>query len=257
MKQGDFTKLAKYYINRPGYCLEVLKAISKYIRESNDTEFVVADVGAGTGKLTENLWQLGFSGYAVEPNDAMRQEGIQLFETLGRFKWIKGSAEATGLEDSSVDWVLMGSSFHWADTKAALAEFYRIIKPGGFFTAIWNPRDIEKSALEQKIEQYIRSIVPELNRVSSGSKKYTGDLEDKLLSTGHFDNVIFMESPHIEKRSKENYIGAWRSVNDIQAQAGQERFEQIIKMIEEEVKDSPFVEVPYRTRAWTVRSKKT
>lgn len=43
---------------------------------------MVADVGAGTGKLTENLIELGLHGYAVEPNDAMRGEGISYIETV-------------------------------------------------------------------------------------------------------------------------------------------------------------------------------
>lgn len=34
----------------------------------------VADIGAGTGKLTENLVSIGLGGFAVEPNDAMRAE---------------------------------------------------------------------------------------------------------------------------------------------------------------------------------------
>ena len=34
----------------------------------------VADIGAGTGKLTENLVSSGLGGFAVEPNDAMRAE---------------------------------------------------------------------------------------------------------------------------------------------------------------------------------------
>lgn len=97
-------------------------------------ELVIADVGAGTGKLTENLvnLQCPVHGFAVEPNDAMREEGVKLFGNSTKIIWKEGSAESTGLEDSSVDWVLMGSSFHWTDAPKAMKEFYRILKPGGF-----------------------------------------------------------------------------------------------------------------------------
>ena len=254
MKLGDFTTLAKAYVNRPGYSLRVLRALSAYVGAYTEN-FRVADVGAGTGKLSENLTELGLRGYAVEPNDAMRQEAINIGATLKNFTWSKGSAEQTGLADNCVNWVFMASSFHWTDKKAALHEFHRILAPGGFFTALWNPRDIEKNELHMEIESIIKSYIPDLKRVSSGSASNMSGMEEALVSTGEFENLIFTEAPHIEVMSVERYIGAWRSVNDIQAQAGPEKFEKIIKDIENLLKNQDTVVVPYKTRAWTVQAK--
>ena len=255
MKQGDFTKLAKSYVNRPGYSSTVLTVLTEYIDGYRDN-FRVADLGAGTGKLTESLLTMGLKGFAVEPNDAMRAEGIITFGQNDNIVWCKGSAEETGLEESSVDWVLMASSFHWTETEKALVEFYRILKPGGFFTALWNPRDLERSEFYLELERKIHDIVPEIKRVSSGGKKYTQGLEQELVSTGHFEDVFFLEAPHEVVMSKDRYMGAWRSVNDIQAQAGKERFDQILRLIEQEIRNLDNVIVPYNTRAWTVRSRK-
>lgn len=63
----------------------------------------------------------------------------------------------------------MGSSFHWTDAPRAVEEFRRILKPGGFFTAVWNPRDIKRSQVHTEIEEMIYKEVPDLKRVSSGS----------------------------------------------------------------------------------------
>lgn len=253
MKQGDFTKLAKDYINRPGYSLDVLRMIGRNAGMDR-RDFRVADVGAGTGKLTEDLSQLGLTGCAVEPNDAMRAEGIKAFAKNSAFVWSKGSAEHTGLESNSFDWVLMGSSFHWTNTEEALEEFHRILKPGGYFTAIWNPRNIEGNELHERIEAMIAEEVPELKRVSSGSKNNIGDIESKLLSTKYFKNLIFVEAGYDIAMSRERYIGAWRSVNDIQAQAGPERFEKIISNIMAITESCDEIVVPYKSRAWTVQS---
>lgn len=251
MKHGDFTKLAKKYVNRPGYSEEVLRLISSYIGLDSDDD--IADVGAGTGKLTENLYNIGNQGFAIEPNDAMRLEGIKLFEDKKEFKWLKGSAEETGLEKESIKWVLMGSSFHWTDTDKALKEFQRILKCNGAFTAIWNPRDIYISELHTTIEEKIYEICPDLKRVSSGAKENINNIEEILLSNKSFGDLLFIEQSYNITMSKERFIGAWESVNDIRVQAGEEKFKEIMTMIKEQVKDLEEIKVPYKTRAWTVR----
>lgn len=252
VKHGDFTELASSYHNRPGYSEVVLTVLGKYVGALGDKDFKVADVGAGTGKLTENLVDLGFNVVAVEPNDAMRAEGIKATSERG-VKWFKGTGEETGLPSSSANWLLMGSSFHWTDPAKSLPEFSRVLKEGGFFTAIWNPRDLGRSELHTRIEEKVKSLAPNVNRVSSGAAAFTSDLFSKLVSTGHFADVVFVEAEHEVAMSKERYLGAWRSVNDIQAQAGEKAFQEIMKTIEAEITGMDEIVVPYKTRSWTAK----
>lgn len=254
MKHGDFTELAKYYGSRPGYSEVVLTCLRNYIFNEIQGEKTVADVGAGTGKLTENLSHLGLHGYAVEPNDAMRAEGKRAFEGNDAFQWSAGSAEATGLADNSVGWVLMGSSFHWTDSDKATKEFYRILVPGGFFTAIWNPRNIESSPLHMRIEEAVYSEVPNMKRVSSGKSITLEEMKEKLLSNGCFCNLVYTEAPHTERMTKERYMTIWNSVNDIRVQAGEEGFQRILEKIYKIIEEMDEIEVPYLSRAWTVQS---
>ena len=200
--------------------------------------------------MTEGLIQLGLKGFAVEPNQAMREEGAEIVGN-DHFVWQEGSGEKTGLSDQSVNWVLMASSFHWTDQEKALQEFARILRPGGFFTAIWNPRDVEKNELHQTIERKIESLIPDLKRVSSGAK--VGNIEDVLTRQKLFGNLIYMEGMHEVQMDQERYLGAWRSVNDIQAQAGPDRFAEILDFVKEITDSLPSITVPYKTRAWTVQ----
>lgn len=251
MEHGDFTDLAKYYVDRPGYSSVLLNYIKANIKDILKRELVVADIGAGTGKLTENLEEIGLSGFAVEPNDAMREEGSKLFSGKKTFIWSTGTAEETGLPDNSVDWVLMGSSFHWADAPKAREEFRRILKPGGFFTAIWNPRDIQRSMLHTQIEEMIMEEIPGMKRVSSGGTVTTEIMLEKLGDVFH--DLILLEKMHEEVMTKERYINIWHSVNDIQVQAGEEGFRKILDNINTILKDYNEITVPYKSRAWTAQ----
>lgn len=58
MQLGDFTKLAKDYVNRVGYSETVLRVLKGYIESVNGPIRNIADVGAGTGKLTLDLEKL-------------------------------------------------------------------------------------------------------------------------------------------------------------------------------------------------------
>ena len=54
----------------------------------------------------------------------------------------------------------------------------------------------------------------------------------------------------------ERYMNVWKSVNDIQVQAGEEGFQRILNRIQKRLAGMEEIMVPYRSRAWTVRSKK-
>jgi SAM-dependent methyltransferase len=51
--------------------------------------------------------------------------------------------------------VRMASSLHWANFDKACDEFHRILRPGGVFVALWNPRFIEANPLLVEIEAQI------------------------------------------------------------------------------------------------------
>lgn len=255
MKQGDFSLLAEDYKNRPGYSEPVLRQIHSEVARRFSVGFKVVDVGAGTGKLTQHLISLGLSGWAVEPNDSMRGVGQRDHGAYKQIEWKAGPAEEIPLEAGCAGWLLMASAFHWTDAPRALKEFARILKPQGVLTLLWNPRDLEKNPLQLEIDEMIGSKVPGLQRKSSGAKPYTIGLEETILGSGLFKDVIFMEASHVERMTPARYLGAWRSVNDIQAQAGPVIFEDIMSTIEKMISGMNEVVVPYKTRAWVASRK--
>jgi len=107
-------------------------------------EWLVADIGAGTGMLSEVFLENGNRIVAIEPNLDMREQMRAAFEQRGqvlpqleiRLDIIDATAEATTLADASIDMVAAGRAFHWFDKERALAEFRRILKPEGWVALV-------------------------------------------------------------------------------------------------------------------------
>jgi len=253
MKHGDFTGLAGDYAKfRPGYAPQVATAILSYV--GRDVASIdAADIGAGTGIWTRVLADRGLhSVVAVEPNDDMRERGIETSRGA-EIVWHKGSAEATGLQDGSADLVCMASSFHWTDFDQACGEFHRILRPGGVFGALWNPRLIEANPLLVDIEAQITQLKPDVRRVSSGRSGITERLTDLLSASRQFAEVLYLEGRHSLRQTPEEYIGAWRSVNDLQVQLGPELFRKFLEFAKQRVGGLTAIETTYVTRAWAAR----
>lgn len=256
IKAGDFTGLAEEYsLNRPNYSATVLNSIigllNKPLRECD-----AADIGAGTGIWSRMLYNSGIKSLiAIEPNLDMLRVGIR--DSKGTsIVWKNGSAEETGLADQSKDWLTMASSFHWANFNKAIKEFHNKLRTGGIFTAIWNPRLIEESPILIQIENKLHDLKPNMQRVSSGRSGITETLTQQLLNSGKFEDVIYIEGRHKIEMSKERYIGAWRSVNDLQNQLGKERFDQFLSFIDYKLKNVETIDATYLTRSWSARKTK-
>lgn len=99
---------------------------------------VVADLAAGTGKLTRLLLPTGASVVGIEPVEGMRRV---LHQMLPGVPIAGGTAEAMPIKSSSLDAVGVAQAFHWFDADKAFAELARVLRPGGRVGFAWNARD--------------------------------------------------------------------------------------------------------------------
>ena len=255
LKAGDFTGLAKDYSqHRSDYCPSVLNALLGLLQKPTvEVDFV--DVGAGTGIWTRMVHGKDVnSATAVEPNDDMRANGLTDSAGTG-IRWLAGSAEQTGLPDACCDWLSMASSFHWADFNRATQEFHRLLRAGGRFTALWNPRLIEVNPLLVEIEAHLDTLRPNIKRVSSGRSGIAETLTEELGNSPYFDDVVYLEGRHVIAMTPERYLGAWRSVNDLRVQLGPEKFEAFLAFVDQRIAGLDVIEATYLTRAWSARRK--
>lgn len=149
---------------RPGYPPDLLA----HLRSACGLlpSHIVADVGSGTGKLTELFLSNGNTVRAVEPNREMRAEAERLLGGSHGFCSVEGRAEATGLPPRSVNVVAAGQAFHWFDPARTREEFRRILRTGGFVVLVWNVRHDDASPFLGVYEAFLREYSAEYEAAS-------------------------------------------------------------------------------------------
>jgi SAM-dependent methyltransferase len=135
-----FTGLAGIYARcRPSYPGVALDYIVEHCGLGPGK--LLVDVGCGTGIATRQFAGRGLRLLGIEPNDEMRRQAEAERKHRIAIEYRAGRAEATGLPDASADAVLAAQAFHWFDAEAALREFQRILKPGGWVVILGNERN--------------------------------------------------------------------------------------------------------------------
>ena len=142
-----------YREHRPRYPKGIVGLLQRECRLT--AEWVVADVAAGTGLLAEIFLENGNPVIAVEPNAAMRAVCEELEADYPKLTCVNGTAEATGLEDGSVDMVTVGQAMHWFDLVKTRAEFARILRPGGWCVVVYNHRRMGGDAFHDGYERIL------------------------------------------------------------------------------------------------------
>lgn len=137
-KKRFSSRVDNYVKYRPHYPDEIIKYLKdrRILREDS----VIADIGSGTGILTELFLNNGNIVYGVEPNHEMRKAGERYLKKHSNFISINGSAEHTNLKKSSIDLITAGQAFHWFELRKTKQEFKRIQKTNGYVVLIWNTK---------------------------------------------------------------------------------------------------------------------
>lgn len=124
--ESQFTGKAGFYSGRPHYPQECIDYLVDKLELTNDS--VIADIGAGTGILTKTFLDIGYTVYAVEPNDDMFLELQKNLSGYPNAKLLQATAENTNILTNTCDAVVVGTAFHWFDKEKFRTECKRILK---------------------------------------------------------------------------------------------------------------------------------
>ncbi|MES2477292.1 MAG: class I SAM-dependent methyltransferase [Verrucomicrobiota bacterium] len=183
-------RVENYIKYRPGYPPEILRLLEERCRLSRHTR--VADIGSGTGILTEMFLRSGMAVDAVEPNIEMRKAAENLLGSLAGFASHDGCAEQTGLEAESVDLIVAAQAFHWFDRPRAKAEFRRILAPGGWVALIWNDRETATTPFLKRYEELLhglRTDYPAINHMNISAEVLGEFFAPNRFETATFRNA--------------------------------------------------------------------
>jgi SAM-dependent methyltransferase len=117
---------------RPSYPVDAAKWLT------GDAPARVLELGAGSGKLTEQLVGLGHQVVATDPSGYMLRK---LIARAPAASVALTTAERLPVAARAVDRVVAGQAFHWFDVERTLPEIARVLRPGGMLALVWNERD--------------------------------------------------------------------------------------------------------------------
>ncbi len=126
----------------------------------------IADIGSGTGILSELFLKNGNTVYGVEPNKGMRLAAEELLRGFQYFISINAAAENTTLPSACSDVITAGQAFHWFDVRRAKKEFKRILKPHGYVILIWNSRINDASPFLHAFEELLINFSTDYAKVN-------------------------------------------------------------------------------------------
>jgi SAM-dependent methyltransferase len=157
------SRVANYVRYRPSYPQAAMELLKQ--RCGLGPASVVADIGSGTGILTQLLLAHAAEVIAVEPNEGMRGAAEYALGANPRFRSVAGTAEATTLAAATIDLLVAGQAFHWFKVAEARQEALRITRPGGWAALLWNQHPAAGSAFLMEYETLLRRHAPEYDAV--------------------------------------------------------------------------------------------
>lgn len=139
------------------------RVLCKTLRERLQPGAKIADLGAGTGWLSNRLRESGYSPCSIDVSADLTDGLGAARQFNGAWPRLQATFDNLPIVDGSADAVIFNASFHYCASPAAtIEESLRILKPGGLLIILDSPiyKDAcsGKTMLEEQQEYFTRLI---------------------------------------------------------------------------------------------------
>jgi len=223
-----------YDRGRPGYPAAAAAWLT------GDEPLTVLELGAGTGKLTEQLVGLGHDVHATDPDEAM----LEILRTnLPDVRTSVCGAEEIPAADSSYDVVVAAQCFHWFDHDLALPEIRRVLKPRGRLSIVWNVRD-ERIPWIKKLGRVI------------GTQEQVVDPTELLQSSLRFivvEDKTFKHWQIVDRRSIQDLVASRSNIAVLDDDARARKMRELLELYDSYGRGMDGMQLHYEARCFRSR----
>src|SRR5262249_12849873 len=124
---------ATYGLWRRDYSSELYDAIGE--RTGSGAGRLAVDIGCGTGFVTASLARRGWAAVGAGCSGPRRADARVM--AGGTLQLVRTRGETLPVRDGQASLITCGTSFHWLAPAPALAEFRRVLEPGGWVALFW------------------------------------------------------------------------------------------------------------------------
>jgi SAM-dependent methyltransferase len=161
---------------RPGYPEAAIDLLVDVLPDG-----LIADVAAGTGKLTASLVARGLRVIGSEPVEGMRRSFQAAVPSV---PMVGSTAERLPFATGALAGATVAQGFHWFDSHAAVASLGRCIRPGGVLAVVWNVRD--------QREPWVKALTDIIDPYETGGM-HVPRYRDSAWRAGFIDDAPFRE----------------------------------------------------------------
>jgi ubiquinone/menaquinone biosynthesis C-methylase UbiE len=199
----------------------------------------VLELGAGTGKLTAQLVDLGHDVVATDPDPVMLE---RLARNLPETRTIVASAEDLPLGAQAYDVVVAAQAFHWFDLDQALPEIARVLKPGGHLALVWNTRD---------------ESIPWVRRLGAiiGTQEQLDEPAEALTASelfGEVEQASFTHWQQIDRKSIQDLVLSRSNVAVLDEEGRAAKLAEVLAFYDDYGRGMDGMQLPYVTRCFRV-----
>jgi ubiquinone/menaquinone biosynthesis C-methylase UbiE len=223
-----------YERGRPGYPAEAAAWLT------GDEPLTVLELGAGTGKLTQQLVALGHDVHATDPDEAMLDI---LRDKLPSVRTSVGGAEEIAAVDNSYDVVVGAQCFHWFDHDRALTEIRRVLKPRGRLSLVWNQRD-ERIPWVKKLGKII------------GTQEQLNDPTEVLQASLRFivvEDKVFKHWQNVDRRTIQDLVASRSNIATLDPEARAAKMAELLELYDSYGRGMDGMQVHYEAHCFRSR----